>query len=283
MQHDLPGWLCDTTERFLGIIKPWFPVWLSFTKWALGWCRQSLIETVVFLARDALPFFVAATALEQGMHLRLAHMSRTVRADSLAMNSILCQPAIALIDSGCYGTCINDLRQRRDDLIGPASSKELATLLYYSRNPQLFGYMNYVMCKDIVSNPNSIDLATEFIIYSGDLLEALPKPYQYHSQDRTMVEPSDILSFTVSIAALSHIRSIADASAFLDAAGPGDIHEQVRLQYRNYQLSRHRSELRNDFLFDEPAPQSPPVPGALAGLDFLEIPPQSHIFGTVSG
>jgi hypothetical protein len=62
-----------------------------------------------------------------------------------------------------------------------------------------------------------------------------------------------------------------------------DIHEQVRLLYRTYQLSRHRSELRSDFLFDEPTPKSLPAPGALAGLDFLEIPPQSHIFGTVSG
>lgn len=282
-QRDLPAWLCDTTERFLGVIKPWFLVWLSFTKWALDWCRQNSIGTVVFLARDALPFFVAATALEQGPHLSLAHISRTTRADSLEMNSILRQPAIALIDSGCYGTCINSLRQRRDALIGPAGPRGLATLLYYSRNPQLFGYMNYVMCKDILISPKAMDCATEFIIYAGDLIEALPKPYKYHSQDRTVVEPGDLLSFTISIAALSHVRSMAEASTFLDTEGTDDIHELVRLLYRNYQLSRHLSELRSGFLFDEPAPLSLPAAGALAGLDFLEIPPQSHIFGTASG
>jgi hypothetical protein len=159
----------------------------------------------------------------------------------------------------------------------------LATLLYYSRNPQLFGYINYVMCKDMLAAPEAMDRAGEFIIYAGDLLEALPKPYQYHAPDRSMVEPSDLVSFTISITALNDIRSMATASTFLDAGRADDIHEQVRQLYRNYQLSRHRSELRSDFLFDEPTPKDLPAPGALAGLDFLEIPPQSHIFGTVSG
>lgn len=283
MQRDLPAWLCDTAERFLGFIKPWFGVWLSFTRWALNWCEQSSIGTVIFLARDALPFFVAATALEQGIDVRLAHMSRTTRADTLTMNSILRQPSIALIDSGCYGTCINNLRQRRDALVEPSSAAGLATLLYYSRNPQLFGYMNYVMCKDILASPKTMDCAAEFIIYSGDLVEALPKPYQYHQQDQAMVAPSDLLSFTISVTALSHMRSMAKASTFLDAEGADDMQEQVRLLYRNYQLSQHRSELRSDFLFDEPAPKSLPTPSALAGLHFLEIPPQSQIFGTASG
>lgn len=283
MRRDLPDWLCDTAERFLAVIKPWFLVWLSFTKWALNWCQQSSIGTVVFLARDALPFFVAATALEQDLPLSLAHTSRTAQPERLAMNSILRQPSIALIDSGCYGTCINNLRQRRDALIEPAGARSLAALLYYSRNPQLFGYVNYAMCKDILASPKAMNCAAEFIIYAGDLLEALPKPYQYHSQDQAMVEPSDLLSFTISIAALSHIRSMAKASIFVDAEGTDDIHERVRLLYRDYQLSRHRSELRSDFLFDEPAPKSLPAPHALAGLDFLGIPPQSHIFGTASG
>ena len=283
MQRELPAWLCDTTERFLNIIKPWTPVWLSFTNWALRWCRQNSVGTLVFLARDALPFFIAATALEQGLHLHLAHVSRTTRPDSLTMNPILRQPSIVLIDSGCYGTCINYLRQRRAVLIEDSSHKRLATLLYYSRNPQLFGYLNYVMCKDMLTSPETVDRAAEFVIYAGDLLEALPKPYQYHAPDLTMVEPSDLLSFTIAIAALSDISSTAKASAFLDAERMTDSYEQVRLLYRNYQLSRHRSELSSDFLFDEPTPKSVPDPSALAGLDFLEIPPQSHIFGTASG
>lgn len=283
-QRELGAWLCDTTERFLNIIKPWTPVWLSFTNWGLRWCRQNSIETLVFLARDALPFFIAATALEQGLHLHLAHMSRATQPDALTVNSILRQPSVALIDSGCYGTCINDLRQRQSVLIEHSRHGGLATLLYYSRNPQLFGYINYVMCSDMLTSPEAMDRAAEFIIYAGDLLEALPKPYQYHAQDQSMVEPSDLVSFTISIAALSDISSMAKASTFLDAEEKmNNIHEQVRLLYRSYQLSRHRTELHGDFLFDEPTPKSLPAPGALAGLDFLEIPPQSHIFGTASG
>jgi hypothetical protein len=281
-QPDLPAWLCDTTERFFDAVKPWTPVWLGFTRWALHWCRQTSIEDLAFLARDALPFFVAATTLEQGHRLHLTHISRTTRPDPLAVDSLLRQPAIALIDSGCYGTCINHLRQHRETLVGN-SANGLATLLYYSRNPQLFGYMNYLMCKDILDSPGTIDRATEFIIYAGDLLEALPKPYQYQAQDRTMVEPSDLLSFTISIAVLSEISSMAKAGTFLDAERMDDAHEQVRLLYRSYQLSRHHGGLRSDFLFDEPTPKSLPTPGALSGLDFLEIPPQSHIFGTASG
>src|SRR6185295_2271431 len=80
---DLPAWLCETTERFLTLIRPWTPVWHSFTSWALRWCRQNSIDNLVFLARDALPFFVAATAMEQGRHLHLAHVSRAIRATAL--------------------------------------------------------------------------------------------------------------------------------------------------------------------------------------------------------
>jgi hypothetical protein len=283
IQRELPAWLCDTTERFLNMIKPWTPVWLSFTNWALRWCRQNSVETLVFLARDALPFFFAATALEQGLHLHLAHVSRAIRPDVLTVNSILRKPSIALIDSGCYGTCINDLRQRRSALIEYSRHEGLATLLYYSRNPQLFGYINYVMSRDMLASPEAMDRAAEFIIYAGDLLEALPKPYRYHAQGGSMVEPSDLVSFTISIAALSEMSSMATASTFLEAERMNDIHEQVRLLYRTYQLSRHRSELHSGFLFDEPTPKNLPAPGALDGLDFLEIPPQSHIFGTASG
>jgi hypothetical protein len=283
MQRELPDWLCDTTERFLNIIRPWTPVWLSFTDWALRWCQQNSIKTLAFLARDALPFFVAATALEQGLHLHLAHVSRTARPEAAKLNPILGQPSVALVDSGCYGTCINYLRKRRGGLVEHQPHEGLATLLFYSRNPQLFGYMNYVMCKDMLDSPEEMNRAAEFIIYAGDLLEALPKPYQYHTQDRAAVGPSDLVSFTISIAVLSDVSSLAKASTFLDAERMSGIHEQVRPLYRNYQLSRHGSELRSGFLFDDPTPKSLPAPGALAGLDFLEISPQSHIFGTVSG
>lgn len=283
MEHDLPAWLCGTTERFLNLIKPWTPVWLGFTDWALRWCRQNSIETLVFLARDALPFYVAATALEQGINLHLAHVSRATRPDAVTMNSILRKPGIALIDSGCYGTCISELQQRRATLFEPAHQEALPTLFYYSRNPRLFGYVNYVMSKDMLTSPETMDRAADFIIFAGDLLEALPKPYQNHAPDRSMVEPSDLVSFTVSIAALSEMGSLAKASTFLDAERLTDVHEQVRLLFRAYELSMHRSELRSVFLFDEPTPKSLPAPGALADLDLLEIPPQSHVFGTVSG
>jgi hypothetical protein len=280
---DLPSWLCATTERFLGLVRPWTPVWYGFTNWALRWCRQNSIETLVFLARDALPFFVAATALDQGHDLHLAHVSRAIRTNALTLSSILRRPSIALIDSGCYGTCINDLRQRRLITAEGGEPDGLATLLYYSRNPQLFGYLNYLMCQDMLTSPETMDGAGEFIIHAGDLLEALPKPYQYTVSDPSMVVPSDLVSFTISIAALSEMSSIATASTFLGPEQLNDAHEQIRPLYRNYQLAAYRDELRNGLLFDGPAPKSLPVPGALSGLDFLEIPPQSHIFGTVSG
>jgi hypothetical protein len=282
-QSDLPAWLCDTTERFLNLVRPWTPVWYGFTDWSLRWCRQNSIETLVFLARDALPFFVAATAMEQGRHLHLAHVSRSIRANTTTLSSILRQPSIALVDSGCYGTCINELRQRRRATVEDGDSDGLATLFYYSRNPQLFGYLNYVMCQDMLTSPEKMDGIGDFIIYAGDLLEALPKPYQYTVDDPAMVMPSDLVSFTVSMAALSEMSSIATASTFLDPERMNDAHEQVRPLYRNYQLAAHRDELRSGFLFDGPTPKSLPVPGALSGLDFREIPPQSHIFGTVSG
>jgi len=283
LEEDLRAWLCGTTERFLNLIKPWTPVWLSFTDWALRWCRQNSIETLVFLARDALPFYVAATALEQRLHLHLAHVSRATSPDAVTVNSILRKPAIALIDSGCYGTCISELQQRRSALVENAHREGAATFFYYSRNPRLFGYVNYVMSKDMIANPEAMGRAADFVIYAGDLLEALPKPYQYHAHDPSMVEPSDLVSFTISIAALSQMGSLAKATTFLDTERMTDVHEQVRLLFRAYELSRHRSELRSDFLFDEPTPKSVPAHGALAGLDFLEIPPQSHVFGTVSG
>jgi hypothetical protein len=282
-QNTLSAWLCDTTGRFLDIIRPWTPVWYGFTDWTLRWCRQNSIETLVFLARDALPFFVAATASEQGAHLHLAHVSRSIRTNTWTLSSVLRAPSIALIDSGCYGTCINDLRQRRRATLDDRHSDGLATLLYYSRNPQLFGYLNYAMCQDMLAGPETMDGAAEFIIHAGDLLEALPKPYQYTVSDPAMVLPTDLVSFTIAIAALSEMNSIARASTFLGPEWMNDAHEQVRPLYRAYRLAAHRDELRSGLLFDGPAPKSLPVPGALSGLDFLEIRPQSQIFGTVSG
>ena len=279
-QRELSAWLCDTTGRFLNIIKPWTHVWLSFTNWALRWCRQNSIETLAFLARDALPFFVAATAQEQGLQLHLVHVSRRTEADAPTVNPILRQPSVALIGSGSNGTCVDDLRQRRSALIERPGHSGMATLLYCSRNPQLFGCMNYVMSQDMLAGPEAMNRAAEFVIYSGDVLETLPKPYQYHAQGRSVVAPSDLLSFTISIAALSDISSMAKASTFLDADPMTDVRDQVRLLYRSYQLSRHRSELHNDFPFDPPAPKVLAAPGAPVGLDFLEIPPQSRIFGT---
>jgi hypothetical protein len=282
-QSDLTAWLSETTERFLTLVRPWTPVWYGFTDWALRWCRQNSIDTLVFLARDALPFFVAATALDEGSHLQLAHVSRAVRTNASTLSSILRQPSIALIDSGCYGTCINDLRQRRPATLGDHQPDGLATLLFYSRNPQLFGYLNYVMCQDMLASPETMAGAAEFVIHAGDLLEALPKPYQYTVDDPTTVVPSDLVSFTISIAALSEMSGIATASTFLEPEWMNDAHDQVRPLYRGYQLAAHRDELRSGLLFDGPAPKSLPSPGALAGLDFREIAPQSHIFGTVSG
>jgi hypothetical protein len=282
---DLAEWLGATTERFLNLIRPWTPVWYGFTNWALRWCRQHSIETLIFLARDALPFFVVATALDQGRDLHLAHVSRAVQAASPTLNSILRRPSVALIDSGCYGTCINDLRQRRLD--GGADRRDrpdgLATLLYYSRNPQLFGYLNYLMGQDMLISPETMDGAGEFVIHGGDLLEALPKPYQYVADDPLTVMPSDLVSFTVSIAALGEMSSIATASTFHGPQRMNDASSQIRPLYLTYQLAAYRDELHNGLLFDGPTPKSLPSPGALAGLDFLEISPQSHIFGTVSG
>jgi hypothetical protein len=282
-QGDLSAWLGQTTERFLNLVRPWTPVWYGFTNWVLRWCRQNSIETLVFLARDALPFFVAATALEQGRHLHLAHVSRAIRTNTLTLSSILREPSIALIDSGCYGTCINDLRRRRRVTAENHEPDGVATLLYYSRNPQLFGYLNYVMGQDMLISPETMDNAGEFIIHAGDLLEALPKPYLYSADDPSLVMPSDLLSFTISIAALSEMSNIATASTFLAPERMNDAHEQIRPLYRNYRLAGYRDELRNGLLFDGPTPKSLPAPSALSGLDFVEIAPQSHIFGTVSG
>ncbi|MFG2000492.1 hypothetical protein ACGFNU_15230 [Spirillospora sp. NPDC048911] len=279
LERELEAWLCGTTERFINLIKPWTPVWLGFTGWALRWCRQNSIGTLVFLARDALPFHVAATALEQGVDLHLAHVSRATPPDASTVDLLLRRSSLALVDSGCYGTCISDLRRRR----GATDREGPATLLYYSRNPQLFGYINYVMSRDMLSSPETMDRAADFTIYAGDLLEALPKPYRYRAHDRALVEPTDLLSFTISIAALAEMSSLAKASTFLDAERMNDIHEQVRMLFRTYQLSRHRSELRSDFLFDEPTPKSLPVPAALADLDYLDVAPQSHLFGTAAG
>jgi hypothetical protein len=286
---ELQPWLAGTTERFLGIVRPWIPIWIQFTQWALTWCKDNSVGTLAFLARDALPFFVAATALEQAPcperapALCLAHVSRAVQPDTMTVDSILRQPSVALIDSGCYGTCINRLRQLRDSLADGPGPGALATLLYYSRNPQLFGYINYIMCADMLTHPRLMRNVTDFIIYAGDLLEALPKPYRYAAGRPGTASPSDILSFTISLATLHEISEIAQASKFLDFPGMDQAHEQARILYRNYQISRHLDELCRDLPFDEPTPKTLPSPGALSGLDFLEVPPQSHIFGTACG
>lgn len=279
-------WLADATERFVWRMRPWLPLWSSFAQWTMRWCAYRHRHHIIFLARDMLSTFMIARRLQQSvepeLNMILAH---TTRSHDGHLSKILGLPpgedfrgeSFALVDSGCYGSVASRMIKR----LASDTSSEAACLFYFSRNPRIFGFVNYLMSPTILEVDLRDHRVADFVIYVGDLLEALPKPYRIvNRSDAFRGQIQDLISFSFSMAVLKEVFD------YVDAGPPISIDDARRRALELYGIYVHASANRvvgDSLLFHRPAPKQQPSSYGFADLDFHSLPPQNEIFGPVPG
>ncbi|RSN17239.1 hypothetical protein DMC63_21545 [Streptomyces sp. WAC 05977] len=286
--HPLADGAGSAIERFLWRVRPWLPLWVSFAHWVVRWCVHRRRRHVLFLARDMLTTYLTARRLDlklsTGLDIRLAHASR---ADHGALADVLglrdgewFEPErVALVDSGCYGTVMSRLAGQID--AGARAEEEAACLFYFSRNPKIFGYLNYLLSPSILELDIAGTDVADFVIYAGDLLEAMPKPYRVvRTESGLVAEPQDLLTFCLGMAVLKEVDDFV-------AAGPlASIPQAQRRALELYNAYANASGNRmhaDSLLFHTPAPQQLPADYGFEALDFQSFPPQNEIFGSAPG
>jgi hypothetical protein len=276
------------TERFLWRIRPWIPLWASFADWTVSWCAHRQRSHLLFLARDMLTTYLTARRLHEqaatALDIRLAHASRAdhgTLADVLGLrDGEQYRPGrIALVDSGCYGTVMSRLAGQLD--IETVPEDEAACLFFFSRNPKIFGYLNYLLSPNILELDVAGTDVADFVIYAGDLLEALPKPYRVLRSDGVLTtELQDLLTFCLGMAVLKEVDDFV-------AAGPRPTVPQAQRRalelYTTYAHAGKNRMLADSLLFHTPAPQQLPATYGFDSLDYQSFPPQNEIFGSAPG
>lgn len=185
----------------------------------------------------------------------------------------------AVVDSGCYGTVVSRLVE---DLDSPATPAEhAACLFFFSRNPRIFGFLNYLLSPSILEADILGHDVADFVIYAGDLLEALPKPYRVVDHgDIFAGEIQDLLTFCLSMAVLKEVDDYVDAGPL---ASISQTQRRALELYNVYAYAGSNRALGDSLLFHAPAPQQLPASYGFDDLDFHSFPPQNEIFGSVPG
>lgn len=280
--------LSEIVERFLWRIRPWIPIWEAFTSWVLHWCDQRGRKQILFLARDMLGPFLIARELKASASSRLelwvAHASRRHDGELskiIGQNVDHVNPAqVALVDSGCYGTVATHLVDRIQSQDGSAQQIP-ACVFYFSRNPHIFGFMNYLMSPDLLASGEIDPDKADFVIYAGDLLEAVPKPYRVVDDGSVLNgELTDMLTFILSMATLSEM---ADHAELRRPWSISAVRRRAGDLCQTYENAAFNRLLRDSLLFTTTAPKKLPEAYGFADLDFRSFPPQDEVFGAVPG
>lgn len=282
----------SATAALLTAARPWFPLWHAYVDWTLQWCAHHGYAHLTFLCRDALPFYVIANELRdpvlggRPVTTGLLHTSRRLAATPNFERHILRnlpadQPA-ALIDSGCYGSLIApiiDILNRRK-----FSERNPAVFFYFSRNPQIFGYVNHLAAWESLSGahaPGEMASLCDFVIRAGDVVEALPKPYaveRLRDDGTPSIRLQDVVSFVLGASLISalraHIREHHNVGRHRDCA--------LRTLQTLWKTCRQEQDQAGFCtLFSASAPKSPPSSDAYRNL--WGLPPQEGLFGISGG
>lgn len=291
----LDSFLETTRQRFERRVRPWFPIWKAYADWTLTWSAANRYRQMIFLCRDSVPFYVLVSqrrtqllAHERNLpSVRLLHASRRLvrRAefDLHLRRTIRPGDRTALIDTGCYGSITPELLRK---LSGTGLHPDPAVVFFFSRNPLIFGYMNYLASWDLLGSgaEDSDASLLDFVIYAGDVVEALPKPYRIGGltpDGLPAIQTPDLISFALGrwlLGALAGSESAAVTAPWehRDAALRTSRDLSAALA-REHRMSRKSPRL----LFAAPAPKKPPLTHDYRGL--WQIAPQEAVFGTTAG
>ena len=290
----LEAWLARSAAGFLARLRPWLPIWLGYVDWIRDWCESRGHSTLVFLCRDSLPFYSLArghaAVSESGPSMALLHATRrTVRSPALVdhlRHTLGGAKSLAFVDTGCYGSVVPTLV---DDCLVRAEGSAPAVFFFFSRNPLIFGYMNYLMAFETLSATRLGELGAspaDFTIYAGDLVEALPKPYRVLSlSDHGIpdVAPTDALSFVLSGTALWALTEYASEREVPAGGSQLTARDAALARYSRFAGVGTADAPEDDELFDEPAPKAPATQGVAAALPLEGLAPQGEFFGVEPG
>jgi len=189
------------------------------------------------------------------------------------------------VDSGCYGTLIRSLivsNHIQDE------GKLPAVFFFHSRNPHIFGYMNYLTFSHygLFSNSrfhkvNPLDLA----VIASDTLEAIPKAYVIRDTFQEHAEVTSLLSFILAISLYADLYQFAQQQArrLNFVALNKQASAALRCLWNGYQ-QRLQGRMSERTMF-----WIPPTPKWKAGKEWLSswdlgtLPPQTEIFGVLAG
>jgi hypothetical protein len=287
---DVPHMLASYRASLGGLLHPWFAPWYAFVAYALGWCGAHGYSNLTFLARDALPFYYLACGMGKSKQLPSSEILNVKRcSDPFDPSSrVTRDPAGALrpgnvgyVDTGCYGTIVRSLMNE----LPPDPSPETAVFFFYSRNPHIFGFMNYLafaqyglLEADRPRGRNPVDLAA----MAFDTLETIPKPYRLIERDRSLaVEPVGIVSFALSVWLYADLYRYARQRARgLTPHRPWSPH--LRHLATRY-LKQFAKEAEEGLFWVPPTPKWQEGERWLQAWDVGTLPPQHEIFGILAG
>lgn len=161
---------------------------IAFVTWAMETGDRQRATDLVFLARDAIPFYVVARQLQaRGVacgRLSLLALNRTMMPRSpldeafpgdlrgtdverFLAAAFATRPRPLLIDTGLYGTLIQPI-------LGSAALPDPSVVFLASKNPRIAGYLNQVDAPGGRTGHAPLGLLGEACC---DVLENWPKPY----------------------------------------------------------------------------------------------------------
>jgi hypothetical protein len=279
--------------RFLAAMRPWFPLWHAYVDWTMQWCAHRGYSDIAFLCRDAVPFYIVSKELRpriprggRPITTSLVHASRrlaqTPNFEAHILRAVPKDRNIAILDTGCYGSLIPQLLETIKSR--PHGDCPPAVFFYFSRNPQIFGYVNYLAAWESLHGlhgPDELTSLGDFVVRAGDIVEALPKPYVVESlrEDGTpRVCLQDLVSFVLGAALISALR--AHVRTHKRPVHRRD--DALRTLQMLWTTCRQEHDKAGAFtLFSSTAPKSPPRSDAYRHLRGL--PPQDCLFGSSSG
>ncbi len=196
------------------IAEPWIPLYISYVHYVIEMSEDHGIGEIVFLARDAIPFFLIAHQLKKRdvcpMRIHLVDLNRNMLRSAFGMkmmdisencvnlNEIKDKPLyryinsifdrnsrITWVETGLYGTFLKILI-KAEILVNPL------VFFFSSRNPSILGYTNTIINGYNVKGGN---IPPKFAVICADTTETSPKLYS----------PSKIVESDRSVEAVANI------------------------------------------------------------------------------
>ena len=290
-----------TVRRFLRSVRPWCLHWHTFIQFVLRWCESHGFETIVFLGRDALPFYYLARGIAASRptaHLVQLYVSRseepTVEPLVLGIDPpSLFRQRVAYVDSGCYGTLVHQLATTGHRKHGGPLP---AVFFFYSRNPHIFGYMNYLTFThfNVYSNGLSQNFPStsrkpvspmDIAVMALDTLEATPKPFVIKNGERLEIRVTSFLSFALAVHLYADLYLLGQrgpresGSPSVQRTAFSALEQLWEIYRQSYPWKRH-----NDGMFwIPPTPKWVKGESWLGNWDLGTMSPQTEVFGMHAG